>query len=425
MSYSIQDINGCTKKLSFEFEKLDLSEQINKAVKEKQKTANLKGFRKGKAPLGMVQKLFGPQIESNALNEFVKQQFFDAVEKENLKMVGYPTFENMNYEAGKKVSFEAKVEIFPTVELKDMSSYSFKKDSVDIEEEEVDKMLNSRLESKAEMSELKDATLSNGHFAVMNFQGEKEDGERPENMKGEEFLLEIGSNQFIPGFEEKMVGMKAGEKKDIDLNFPADYHVEDLQNSKVKFEVELLEIKEKKFPELTDELAKELGEESASSMRDNIKDNLVQQKTRMADQKLQQEILEKLIEENKFDVPSAMVAQQKEALKKDVEKNIRQQGFNDQMVEDYFKQWAGDLNTRADFQVRSALILEELGKKFSVEVSEDDLNEKIEETAKMTGMEADKIRSFYTSNEQTKNNLMYSIKEEKTFKKLLEIMNVK
>lgn len=425
MSYSIQDINGCTKKLSFEFEKLDLSEQINKAVKEKQKTANLKGFRKGKAPLGMVQKLFGPQIESNALNEFVKQQFFDAVEKENLKMVGYPTFENMNYEAGKKVSFEAKVEIFPNVELKDMSSYSFTKDSVDIEEEEVDKMLNSRLESKAEMSELKDATLSNGHFAVMNFQGEKEDGERPENMKGEEFLLEIGSNQFIPGFEEKMVGMKTGEKKDIDLNFPADYHVEELQNAKVKFEVELLEIKEKKFPELTDELAKELGEESASSMRDNIKDNLVQQKTRMADQKLQQEILEKLIEENKFDVPTAMIAQQKEALKKDVEKNIRQQGFNDQMVEDYFKQWAGDLNTRADFQVRSALILEELGKKFSVEVSEDDLNEKIEETAKMTGMEADKIRSFYTSNEQTKNNLMYSIKEEKTFKKLLEIMNVK
>ncbi|MFZ8932764.1 MAG: trigger factor [Bacteriovoracaceae bacterium] len=425
MSYSIQDINGCTKKLSFEFEKLDLSEQINKAVKEKQKTANLKGFRKGKAPLGMVQKLFGPQIESNALNEFVKQQFFDAIEKENLKMVGYPTFENMNYEAGKKVSFEAKVEIFPNVELKDMSSYSFTKDSVDIEEEEVDKMLNSRLESKAEMSELKDATLSNGHFAVMNFQGEKEDGERPENMKGEEFLLEIGSNQFIPGFEEKMVGMKTGEKKDIDLNFPADYHVEELQNAKVKFEVELLEIKEKKFPELTDELAKELGEESASSMRDNIKDNLVQQKTRMADQKLQQEILEKLIEENKFDVPTAMIAQQKEALKKDVEKNIRQQGFNDQMVEDYFKQWAGDLNTRADFQVRSALILEELGKKFSVEVSEDDLNEKIEETAKMTGMEADKIRSFYTSNEQTKNNLMYSIKEEKTFKKLLEIMNVK
>ncbi|MDH5580531.1 MAG: trigger factor [Bdellovibrionales bacterium] len=425
MSYSIHDINGCTKKLSFEFEKLDLSDQINKAVKEKQKTANLKGFRQGKAPLAMVQKLFGPQIESNALNEFVKEQFFDAIEKEDLRMVGYPTFENMNYEEGKKVSFDAKVEIFPTVALKDMSSYSFTRDSVDVEDEEVEKMLKSRLESKSEMSELKDATLSNGHFAVMNFQGEKEDGERPENMKGEEFLLEIGSNQFIPGFEEKMIGMKAGEKKDIDLTFPADYHVEDLQNAKVKFEVEVLEIKEKKYPELSEELAKELGEESASSMRNNIKDNLVQQKTRMADQKLQQEILEKLIEENKFDVPTAMIAQQKEALKKDVEKNIRQQGFTDQMVEDYFEKWAGDLNSRAEFQVRSALILEELGKSFSVEVTEDDLNDKIEETAKMTGMEADKIRSFYTSNEQTKNNLMYSIKEEKTFKKLIESMNVK
>ncbi len=425
MSYSIENINGCTKKLSFEFEKLDLSDQIQKAVKEKQKTANLKGFRKGKAPLAMVQKLFGPQIESNALNEFVKEKFFDAIEKENLRMVGYPTFENMNYEAGKKVSFDAKVEIFPEVELNDMAGYNFTKDSVEVTEEEFNSTLKQRLEAKAEMTELKDAKLDKGHFAVLNFQGEKEDGERPENMKGEEFLLEIGSNQFIPGFEEGMVGMTAGEKKDINLTFPEDYHVEELKNAKVKFEVELLEIKEKKYPELNDELAKELGEESAEDMTNKLRTNLADQKNRAAEQKLQQEILEKLIEENKFDVPSAMIAQQKEVLKKDVEKNVRQQGFTDEMVEDYFNKWAGDLTTRAEFQVRSALILEKLGKDFGVEVSEDDLNEKIEETAKMTGMDAEKIRSFYTSSEQTKSNLMYSIKEEKTFKKLMEKVNVK
>lgn len=425
MAYSIQNVNGCTKKLKFEFEKLDLSDQIKKAVKEKQKTTNLKGFRKGKAPLAMVEKLYGPQIETNALNEFVKEQFFDAIEKENLRMVGYPTFENMDYKSGESVSFDAQVEIFPSFELKDMSGYSFKKEKVEVNDEEVEKMIKSRLESKAEMKEVEGAALENGHHAVMNFQGEKADGERPANMKGEEFLLEIGSGQFIPGFEEGMIGMKAGEKKDINVTFPEDYHAEDLKGAKVKFEVELLEIKEKKYPELNDEIAKELGEESAEAMKTKIKENLVQQKTRMADQKLQQEILEKIVEDNKFDLPSAMIAQQKDMLRKDVEGNLRQQGFNDQMVQDYFQKWEADLTQKAEFQVRSALILENFGKEFNVETTEADIDEKIEETAKMSGLDKEKIKEFYTSNEQTKKNLMYSIKEEKTFKKLIEKLNVK
>ena len=181
--------------------------------------------------------------------------------------------------------------------------------------------------------------LANGHFAVINFQGEKEDGSRPENMKGEEYLLELGSNTFIPGFEDGVVGMKAGEEKKIDLSFPADYHVEELKEAKVTFfEVKVLEIKEKVYPEFNDELAKEFGHDSVEDFLTKNREQLTQQKTRAADEKLHGEIrdLKKLIEKNQFDLPKTMVSQQEGYLKEDLKRNLTQQGFNDAMTEEYF-----------------------------------------------------------------------------------------
>ena len=183
----------------------------------------------------MVQQVYGPQIENDALNNFIQNEFFQAVTKENLKVVGYPSFENMKYKKNESVSFDALVETFPEFELADYSSLQFKKDEVALGENELEDLKKNYLNSKAEMKEVTEegVALSNGHFAVINFQGEKEDGSRPENMKGEEHLLEIGSNQFIPGFEDGMLGMKKGEKREVPVTFPADYHSTDLQNAKV------------------------------------------------------------------------------------------------------------------------------------------------------------------------------------------------
>lgn len=426
MAYSVESINGCTKKLVFTFDKLDLSEQIKAAVKQKQKSVNIKGFRKGKAPLDMVEKVYGPQIESDALNRFVQQELFQAVTEEKLRVVGYPNFENIKYDAGKSVSFDALVEIFPEVKLKEMKGLSFSKDVVAVTDEEVENVKKNYLNSRAEMKEVSDAKvkLAKGLFAVFNFQGEKEDGERPENMKGEEFLLEIGSGQFIPGFEDGMIGMKKGEKKDINLTFPADYHVADLKDAKVKFEVELLEIKEKAFPEFSDELAKEFGFESAADFTAKTKENLTSQKEKQASEKLNQEILEKLIAENTFDVPAALVAQQEQYLREDLTRTLKSQGFNDSMVGEYFNKWAGDLTEKATFQVKSGLILDNLANEFKVEATEADFNAKVEESAKLSGLELEQVKKYY-SDAKIKQNLMYAIREEKTFDAIKAKVTVK
>lgn len=426
MSYTVETVNGCTKKFVFNFKTLDLTSEIKAALVKKQKSANLKGFRKGKAPLTMVEKLFGPQVESEALNSFVQNQFFEAVQKEELRVVGYPSIENMKYESGSSVSFDALVEIFPEVKIKDMSKLAFTRDSVAVGDEEVEKLIKNYLESKSEMSEVASdsAKLSKGQFAVLNFQGEKADGSRPENMKGEEFLLEIGSGNFIPGFEDGMIGMKKGEKKVIELTFPAEYHMADLRDAKVKFDVELLEIKEKKYPELTDELSKEFGYESVADMKAKNKETLVNQKARAADEKLHQEILEKVIAENEFDIPSALVSQQEEHLKQDLTRTLKQQGFTDDMASEYFSRWTDDLNTKAKFQVRSGLLLDKLAKEWNIETTDADFDKKINETALMAKVDAEQVKKYYNSDPQIKNNLRYAIREEKTFAKIKEVVKV-
>lgn len=426
MSYQVENINGCTKKLVFNFEGVDLSNQIEQALKEKQKSSNLKGFRKGKAPLNFVKQVYGAQVENDALYRFISEEFYKAVQEENLRAVGYPAFGDTKYE-NDNVSFEATVEIFPEFEVKDYSSYEFKKQDDAVTEKDFEELKNRYLAPKAEMIEVTDEnkTLENGLFAVFNFEGEKPDGTRPENMKAEEFLLEIGSGQFIPGFEEGMIGLKKGEKKTIDVTFPGEYHEAELRDMKVKFDVELLEIKERKVPELNDELAKEFGFESAEDFDTKNRERLVAQKKREADMGLHEEILKKLVEENPFDIPKALVDQQKGAVREDLGANLRQQGFDEKMTEQYFEKWDEDITQKAEFQVRSGLILDSISKKYEIEATEDDLDKKIEEMASQSGMEKDQLASYYKSNESVKSNVMYAIREEKTFEKLIADMKVK
>ena len=426
MSYQVEAVNGCTKKLIFNFENVDLTTQIESALKEKQKTANLKGFRKGKAPLSFVKQVYGAQVENDALYRFVSEEFYKAVQEEEFRAVGYPSFGNTKFEDN-NVSFEATIETFPEVSVKDYSSYSFEKGDDSVSDKDIKDLEDRYLGPKSEMVEITDdaRTIENGVFAVFNFEGEKEDGTRPANMKADEFLLEIGSGQFIPGFEEGMVGLKKGDKKTIELTFPADYHEADLQSAPVKFHVDVLELKEKKVPELTDELAKEFGFESVDDFKTKNKERLETQKKREVQMKLQEDILKKLVEENTFDVPSALVEQQKQSVREELGMNLKQQGFDDTMVKTYFEKWDDDVTQRAVFQVRSGLILDNLAKKYEVEATDSDLDAKIEEMAAQSGMDKEQVASYYKSNENVKSNIMYAIREEKTFEKLISDMKVK
>ena len=426
MTYKMETPKGCTRKLAFSFEKLDLKNEIEAALNRKQKNVSLKGFRQGKAPMHMVKQIYGNQVEGEALDQFIQKEFYEAVTKENLKVVGYPAFENMNYKAGESVSFDVTVEVFPEFELNDHKGLSFTKEKVEITDAEVEDIKKGYLNSRAQVVAVTDekTALNKGHTAVMNFQGTRANGEKPENMKGHEFLLEIGSGQFIPGFEDGMIGMKKGEKKVIDVKFPENYHMADLQNEGVKFDVELIEIKEKILPDFTDELCKEFGYESVADFQTKTKKQIEYRKERQAKEKLHQQVLEKLVELNSFDVPNTLIERQKEYLREDIKRSLMQQGFNEEMTKQYFDKWSEDLTTKATFQVRSGLILDKLARKYNVESTDADLEKKVKETSESMGLDQEQVRKYYNSSNEIKQNLMFAIREEKTFEKLLAEVKV-
>ncbi len=424
MSYTIEEINGCTKKILFHFDSPNLTEEIQQVLKQKQKTANLKGFRKGKAPLDIIKKVYGPQVQADAVDKFVRGQIFDVIDKEELNAIGNPSLNNMQYRPGEKMSFEVSLEVAPAVALKELSQYHFTKEKIQVSGQEFEDLKKNYLESSAQMVPSKDSVVQNGHFVAINFKGEMVDGTFPKEMQGEEFLLEIGSGSFIPGFEEGIIGMKLQEKRILELVFPSDYGKQELQNTKVKFHVELLEIKEKQYPELTEEKAKELNYESIDDFNKKIRHHLENRKNNISKEKLKHAILNKLIEDNNFEVPVFLIAQQEKHLKDQLEKSLPGKGFTEKMMEEYFTKHKKDLTDKAIFQVKSSLILESLCEKLRIETSESDLNAKIAETADSTGMSVEEVTKFYTANKETKNNAMYSIREEKIFEKIFEQVQI-
>ena len=426
MSYSVEEINSCTKKLIFTFESMDLTSEIQQKLNKKRQSISIKGFRKGKAPMEMVQQLYGREVESEALNTFVSTQLYTAINESDLKVVGEPIFGDIDYKSQEKMTFSVTLELFPDLELADYTGYEFKQEKAEFSDEELEQVRADQLRAKAEMIVVDDdsVSLDKGHYAVMNFQGVKPDGERPENMHGKEFLLEIGSGQFIPGFEEGMLGMKKGENREVKVVFPEDYQAADLKGMDVLFEVDLLEIKVQKTPELTEELAKEFGFDSIEDFETKTRNNGVLEKQRASEDKVRQELVEKLVADNQFDVPNAMVFQQEDFLKQDLEKTLGQQGFNEEQSKDYFEKWSEDLRTKAEFQVRSGLILDHLSRKFEIEAGDEDLEEKIAETSEKTGIETEQLRKYYLSDDKIKSNMLFAIREEKTIKKILSQVSV-
>ena len=424
MSYRIEEIGACTKKFLFHLDGIDLSEKIDASLKEMQKKSNLKGFRKGKAPLLLIQRVYGQQIEADVLYPFISDQFTEAIHKEGIQAIGAPRFINPKYDKDRAISFEATIEYLPEIKLNDLSHLSFTKGKTTVSDEDVKKVRDAELEKHTKMVESQDDVLAKGHTAVINFQGERENGERPKDMKGEEFLLEIGSGSFIPGFEDALVGMKAEEKKEVPLAFPSDYHAEDLRNAKVKFEVELLEIKEKKRPELTDELAQELDYESQEDMEIKIRKRLEYQKEKEGSEKLNKEILDKLIKENQFEIPQTLIDDQEKAIQGHLFETLKQQKLSEFETKRYFDKWAGDMREKAIFQIRSGLILKKLAHDYSTEVSEQDMSDRYDEMAKQSGLTRKEIEAHYKKEEDAIKNLRYTIQEEKTFQKIYEKVQI-
>ena len=356
---------------------LEAAEQV--ALKKLSKTTKVNGFRKGHVPLDMVKKHADPnelsqEMLENALSRAVAEAFLS----EKLQALERPEVEVKKFVPGDTLEFTAEADVLPVVKLGDYKKLKAAKTPVKIAKKDVDEVIERIRTSFADKKEVKTAAKL-GDEVVIDFIG-KRDGVAFDGGTGNDYPLELGSGSFIPGFEEALIGLKAGDKKDVELTFPAEYHAKDLAGQKVTFETTVKKVNQKSLPELNDEFAAKAGPfTTMQELEDDIKRELTAQKEREASDKLKDDLVQQLVAKSKVSVPAVLRDDQIRSIEQDLTQNLMYQGMG---FEQYLEQkgfadrdaWvAGEATEAADNRIKAGLVLAELSKELKIEATADEL----------------------------------------------------
>lgn len=425
MKATLDKLEGLSRKLNVEVPTEKVNNAFGKVYKVLQQNANIKGFRKGKAPLDTIRSIYRDRVQGDVVNELVQDSYSAALDEHGLNPIGYPQINIEKLNEGEPFKFTAEFEVRPEVELKKYEGLKIEKEKLVIPDDRVNEILENIRAGQAEtVTVFDDRALANGDIADINFKGFMNGAELP-NGAAEGHMLEIGSNQFIPGFEEALVGMKAGATKTIDLKFPDEYHEKSIAGKPVSFEVKLNAIKKKSLPEVNDEFAKKVGDHaSVAELKDAIREDLKEAEAARIKEEERNAILKALAEANPVLTPKSLVEDQKQALINDFKKRLGQQGFGDREFAEYQSKWDTDFETTAQFMVQSTFLLDKLAEDLKLRAGEADFDKKMEEYSAQTGMDVAKIKDFY-KDPQRKSQLLFQITEEKVIDFLISKAEVK
>lgn len=383
-------------KLVIERDAKELEDAIKKVYQKSKSKIALPGFRKGKAPLAMIEKYYGPEVFfEDAANEIMPYAYEEAVKESGLEIVSEPEVDVEQIEKGKSFIFTATVAVKPEVELGKYKGVEVTKVDLSVTDEEIeaeadiDRNKNSRLVTV-------ETEAVDGDEVVIDFDGYV-DGEQFEGGKSEDYKLVLGSKSFIPGFEEQIVGHKAGEEFDVNVTFPEQYHAEHLAGKPSVFKIILKEVKHKELPELNDDFVQDISEfETVAEYKAALKERVEKRKADAAKTQQEDEAIDKIIEDAKMEIPEAMVKSQTNQMAREFADRMRSQGLS---LEQYF-QFTGmtpdaflqNLKPQALKRIQSRLVLEEIVKAENISATEEEFEKEVAEMAKVYNMEADKIK---------------------------------
>jgi trigger factor len=425
MKSTVDKLDGLSRKLNIEIPAEKVHQAFDRVYKAIQKKANIKGFRQGKAPMNVIKSMYGDQVKSDVVNDLINEGYQAALDEHKLEPVGYPKVSFENIDEQKVFNFSAEFEIRPEIHVKSYEGLTVEKEKLEIPEERVSTILENLRSQQTDYSTVfEDRAVTDGDVAVVDFKGIV-GGEPLPNGTAEDHHLEIGSKQFIEGFEEGVVGMKIGENRTLNLRFPEGYHEASLSGAPVQFDVTLKGIKKKVLPELNDELAKKLGDfENREALKTRIREDLKEgEQQRIADD-LKNRVVKALVAANPIEAPKSLVAQQKEALIEDFKGRMKQQGLGDKDFEEYKAKWDRDFEESATFMVKSTFLLDELAHKLGLGATESDIEAKMQEYAKQTGIEMSRLKEFYGKPER-RSRLSFQITQDKVVQLLVDKAQIK
>ena len=386
-------------KLVIETTAEEFEKGLNEAYNKNKNKITIPGFRKGKAPRKMIEKLYGAEIfYEDAANAIIPEAYAQAAEESKLEIVSQPKIEVVELEQGKPFVFSAAVAVKPEVELGQYKGVEVTKVETEVTDEDVANELKKIQEQNSRTISVAERAVKDGDMTVIDFEGFV-DGEAFEGGKGENYPLTIGSHSFIDNFEDQIIGMNIGDEKEINVTFPEEYHAEELKGKPATFKVKVNEIKEKQLPELDDDFAQDVSDfDTMDAYKESLVKQIADRKANEAKVKKEDEAMEKIIEAAKMDIPEAMVDTQVNRMAEDFARRLQQQGLS---IEQYF-QYTGmtaqkvleDMKPEALTRIKSRLVLEAIVKAENIEVSEDEVNAELQKMADMYKMELSQIKEF-------------------------------
>ncbi|TCL55437.1 trigger factor [Kineothrix alysoides] len=405
MSLQVEKLEKNMAKLTIEVSAEELEKAIEGAYKKNRNSISVPGFRKGKVPRPMVEKMYGKEIfyedAANALIPEAYEKAFDECEEE---IVSSPKIEVVQIEAGKPFIFTAEVALKPEVKLGKYKGVKIDKVDAEVTEEEITAEIDKERERNARNINVTDRAVKDGDMTVIDFEGFVDDVAF-EGGKGENYPLTIGSGAFIPGFEEQLVGAELGKEVEVNVTFPEDYQAEELKGKVAVFKCTVKEIKEKELPELDDEFAGEVSEfETLAEYKEDIKKNLVEKKEKDAKNAKEEAVIDEIINDSDMEIPEAMITTQQRQTVDDFAQRMQMQGLS---MEQYF-QFTGSnyemlleqVKPQAEKRIKSRLVLEAVVEKEKIEVSEEEYVKESEKMAEAYQMEAEKVREMLGEKEK-------------------------
>ena len=386
----------------------DIEKQVKTKLNSAQKTAKIKGFRKGKAPLDVVKKMYEPEIRQDVINDSVIKKFYELVEQQNLKLVGQPNLTPERLEIGKDILFKATFEGYPEISLGSLSRLSYTKTVSSVTEKDVNKTVEN-IRKRMSSWESKEEIASSGDQIKINFIG-KIDNEEFEGGSAKDFVVEIGSQSMIEGFEEGLVGLKKSDKKDLDLNFPEDYAKKDLASKKVVFSVEVIEVLKPKLPALNEEFFKSTGlvAENLKEFKKEIKTKLQEDLENLIKNKTKASVLDSIREANVFEVPRAMIESEVNNMREDAARRVGMDPKD--LKEDLFPKET--FEEEAKKRVSVGIILNKIIEEKKIKADGERVRKIIEDRAAMYKEPQQVVNWFYSNEEQLRNVESISLEEQ-------------
>ncbi|OKO97164.1 Cell division trigger factor [Geobacillus proteiniphilus] len=413
MSVKWEKLEGNEGVLTVEVDAEKVNKGLDAAFKKVVKNITLPGFRKGKVPRVLFEKRFGVEVlYQDALDILLPEAYAKAVEEAGIEPVSMPEIDIEQMEKGKSLIFKAKVTVKPEVKLGQYKGLEVEKMDTTVTDEDVENELKRLQEDYAELVVKEDGTVENGDTVVIDFEGFV-DGEPFEGGKAENYSLEIGSGTFIPGFEEQLVGMKAGEEKEIQVTFPDEYHAKQLAGKPATFKVKVHEVKAKQLPALDDEFAKDVDEEveTLDELKAKIRARLEEAKKNEAEAALRNAVVEKAAANAEMDIPEVMIKNETDRMLREFDQRLQMQGLNLQLYYQFSGQDEAALREQmredAEKRVRAALTLEAIAKAENIEVTDEEVNKELEKMAEAYKLSVDKLKELLGSLDGVKEDLKW------------------